>query len=135
MRLTVPLHVAFDLVWIGSIAAVGLLLAKGPGDAKARGAAALTVYKNLSVPSFIGAFVLGVIALTRDLDLFLKHTKFMHAKLFLALMVIGLHHALGARAKKMEAGDADSEGPAWVLAQVLVGLAGVIAYLAVAKPF
>lgn len=135
MRLTVPLHVAFTLVWIGSIAAVGLLLAKAPGDARARGAAALTVYKMLSVPAFIGAFVLGAVALTSNLDLYFKATKFMHAKLPLALGVIGLHHALGARAKKLESGAVDAEGPAWLLAQVLVGLAGVAAYLAVAKPF
>ncbi len=135
MRLTVPLHVAFVLVWIGSIAAVGLLLAKGPGDARSRGAAGLTVYKMLSVPSFLGAFVLGVVALASNLDLYFKATKFMHAKLLLALFVIGLHHALGARAKKMASGAVDAEGPAWVLAQVLVGLAGIVAYLAVAKPF
>ncbi|MCC6645274.1 MAG: CopD family protein [Polyangiaceae bacterium] len=135
MRITVPLHVAFDLVWIGSIAAVGLLLAKGPGDSRSRGVAALTVYRTLSVPAFIGAFVLGLIALGRDVDLYFKHTRFMHAKLLLALFVIGLHHALGARARKMAEGSVDGEGPAWLLAQVLVGLAGVVTYLAVAKPF
>ena len=135
MRLTVPLHVAFNLVWIGSIAAAGLLLSKGPGDAKARGAAALVVYRNLAVPAFIGSFLLGVVAFSRDLDLYLKQTKFMHGKIVIALVVIGLHHAIGARAKKMEAGVVDSEGPAWLLAQILVGAAGVAAYLAVAKPF
>src|SRR5690349_16437327 len=46
----VALHVAANVVWIGSILAVGRVIEVNEGDAKLRGALALKVYKGLAVP-------------------------------------------------------------------------------------
>ena len=53
-----------------------------------------------------------------------------HAKLLFALIVIGLHHVIGARAKKMAAGDADA-GPTKVLGIVLAVCGALAAFVAV----
>lgn len=135
MRIAIPLHVAMNLVWIGAILATGLLLARGPGDAKQRGEAGRLVYRTLAVPGFVGSIVLGLIQLGRDPDLYLKATHFMHAKLTLAIAIIGLHHVIGARARKMASGAAADAGPVWILAQLIAVLSLGVTYLAIAKPF
>ena len=85
MRFLIPAHVSANLLWIGSIVAVGLLLAKGPGDARARGEAGRLVYRTLSVPAFALSFVLGLAVLAQDPTFYFKTTHFMHLKLTLAL--------------------------------------------------
>jgi putative membrane protein len=67
--------------------------------------------------------------------LYFKATHYMHGKLPLALGVVALHHVLGARAKKMEAGEAPDAGPALTLGLVLAVLAIGSALLVVLKPF
>lgn len=129
------LHVVADLFWIGSIFAVALLLARGPGDARQRGAAARLVYRTIAAPAFGLAFVFGLIRLGLDPAHYFKATHYMHAKLPLALGVIGIHHVLGARARKMEAGEVTDAGPALGLGIGLAVLAAGAALLAVLQPF
>lgn len=131
----IALHVIADLFWIGSILSVALLLARGPGDARQRGAAARLVYRTLAAPSFGIAFLAGVALLGMNPTLYFKATHYMHGKLPLALGVVALHHVLGARAKKMEAGEAPDAGPALPLGLVLAVLAIGSALLVVLKPF
>jgi putative membrane protein len=135
MRFLLPVHVAANLLWIGSIVAVGLLLARGPGDAKARGEAGRLIYRSLAAPSFVASFVLGIVVMAGNMTYYMKTTHFMHAKLVLALIVIGLHHAIGARAKKMAEGKVADEGPAWGMSLGLFATASLVAYVAVMKPF
>jgi protoporphyrinogen IX oxidase len=135
VNLLVPVHVVANLVWIGSILAVGLLLVRGPGDAKQRGEAGRLVYRSLAVPGFVASFVMGVVQLARDPAVYFKLTKFMHAKLPLALIVIALHHVIGARARRMAAGEAEDAGPTFVLVQILAACAFASALLALLKPF
>jgi putative membrane protein len=59
----------------------------------------------------------------------------MHAKLTLALVVIALHHIIGARAKRMAEGRVDSPGPTALLSAILVVAAFSIVFLVVLKPF
>lgn len=131
----IALHVVADLFWIGSIAAVALLLARGPGDARQRGASARLVYRTISVPAFVVAFAAGVIQLAQNPTLYFKQTHYMHGKLPLALGVVALHHILGARARRMEAGEAQDAGPAAALGIAAGVLATGAAVLVLLKPF
>jgi putative membrane protein len=67
--------------------------------------------------------------------LYFKATHYMHGKLPLALGAVALHHVLGARAKKMEAGDVEDAGPSLPLGLTLAALAVGSALLVVLKPF
>ena len=129
------LHVSANLLWIGSILSVALLLTRGPGDAVARGQAGTLVYRTLAVPAFVVAFALGVTQLVLAPNYYFKVTHFMHGKLVLVVVVIGLHHVLGARARRMAKGEVAQAGPtaalAWGLALAAVGSV----WLVVTKPF
>lgn len=129
------LHVAANVVWIGSILAVGRIIEVNEGDAKIRGALALKVYKGLAVPAFGVSFVAGVVRLLLNPDYYFVQTHFMHAKLLFALVVIGLHHVMGARAKKVANGDADAAAAVPALTLGILGAAVLVVFLAVMKPF
>ena len=133
--LLVVLHVIANLVWIGSIAAVALVLSGGRGDSKLRGQIGLDLYRKLAVPAFLASFAAGLLRLLLDTQLYLVVTKYMHPKLTLALVVIALHHVIGARAKRMAAGTKTEPGPVAVLAAVLVVCAAGAAFLVLVKPF
>lgn len=127
------LHVIGNLIWIGSIASVGLVLATAP-EPKLGGQIALAIYRRVSVPGFVLSFVAAVTLLALNTDLYLVKTHWMHAKLPLALGVIALHHVIGARAKRVADGRQSTPGPAGTLTVVLVVLAVVAAYLGLMKP-
>lgn len=127
------IHVAANLVWIGSILAVARVLSSVSGDRAARATIALDLYRRLATPAFGISFLAGATRLALSPAFYFSETKFMHAKLFFALVVIALHHVIGGRAKKA-AGAADggqSAGPAIAL---LVS-AALATYFVVTKPF
>lgn len=127
-------HVIANLVWIGSIASVGLILTVAP-DPKVGGQIALAVYRKLASPAFGISFLAAVALLVQNTQLYFVASKWMHGKLVLALAVIALHHVIGARAKHLAEGKKTTPGPAGTLTLALLALAAVAAYLAVAKPF
>lgn len=136
MHLLLPLHVIANLFWIGSITAAGALVAAGPGEAEARGKAATWVYKNLAVPAFVVSFILGLGQLARNPSAYFGGgSHYMHGKLTLAVVVIGLHHVIGARAKKLADGRATDAGPTLALTVVLALAAAGTAFLAISRPF
>ena len=132
------LHVSANLVWIGSILAVGAVMAaRDAGDPKTRGRIASDIYRRLAVPSFVISFVCGAIRLGLDPKHYLKDSHWMHAKLLFALIVIALHHVIGARAKRLAQATPDGSvqggGGAGILAIVL-GLAAIgAAFFAIFK--
>ena len=113
------LHVSGNVVWIGSILAVGLVLAGRRGEPKLRGEVASDIYRRLAAPAFIVSFLCGAIRLGSDMPYYLKQHHWMHAKLPLALAVIALHHVIGARARKMAAGTVQEAGPSGTLTLAL----------------
>jgi putative membrane protein len=127
------LHITGNIVWVGAILAVGLTLAGGKADPKARGAIALDIYKRLAVPAFITSFVAGVVKLGMDPGFYLKQHHWMHAKLPLALGVIALHHVIGGRARKTADGTLQEAGSVGTLTAVLALLAVGAAFFAVFK--
>ena len=115
------------------------MAARDAGDPKTRGRIASDIYRRLAVPSFVLSFVCGAIRLGEDTKHYLKDSHWMHAKLLFALIVIALHHVIGARAKKLAATQATPDGSvqggrgAGILAVVL-GLAAIgAAFFAIFK--
>jgi putative membrane protein len=129
------LHVVTNLIWIGSILAVAVLLARAPGDAKQRGGAGLLVFRWLALPSSSLAVLFGLVQLGMNLELYLRLSHWMHGKLPLALVVLGLTHALGARARRMASGEVTTEGPALAFGGVIFAFGAVASALALLKPF
>ena len=132
----ISLHVAANVVWIGAILAVGRILRASSFDPKQSGALALGIYKALATPAFVVSFLAGALRLALTPAYYFVATHFMHAKLLFALIVIGLHHAIGARAKKAANGaTATKESGSPALEVLLFVAAAGAVFLAVMKPF
>ena len=131
----VVLHVTANVVWIGSILAVAVVLAAPTAEATVRGKIGVELYGKLAMPAFVVSFVAGATRLALDLDYYFVQTKFMHGKLLLALVVIGLHHVIGGRAKKMASGKASEPGNVLVLSVILLLSAAGAIFLVLLKPF
>jgi protoporphyrinogen IX oxidase len=123
-------HVTANVFWLGAIVAVAIVLLSDSGDAKTRGSIAQRVYTRVAVPGFVLSFLMGVGRLSMDASIYMKQGWF-HAKLLFVLIVIGLHHVIGARAKKMANGDVDDAGPTKGLAIGLTICGALAAFVAV----
>ena len=97
------LHITANLVWIGSIACVGWLVAAA-AKAQDRSAAVLArgLYLRVAMPAFLVSFLCGALQLSMAPAAYM-HLHWFHAKLTTALVVIALHHILGAKAKRLAA--------------------------------
>ena len=134
----VVLHVTANMVWIGTISAVaGILVAPSATTDRGqqKGLLALHLYKRWATPAFTVSFVLGVARLSLDLHGYFVRTHFMHGKLLFAFAVIGLHHVIGARAKKYARAPETSLASVLPLLGALIACAAVAVYFAVFKPF
>jgi putative membrane protein len=131
----VALHVAANLVWIGAILSVALALVSPAGDGRVGAQIAYELYRRLAVPAFVVSFLAGISRLVLDLDLYFVETKYMHGKLLFAVIVIGLHHVIGARAKGVATGRRSAPGPVGVLALLLLISAVAAALFVILKPF
>ena len=127
------LHVVGNITWIGAILAVAAVLTGATGDARTRGEIGLRVYNHLAVPAFILSFVCGATRLALAPSYYLVQSHWMHPKLPAALVVIGLHHVLGARARKMAQGKVQEAGPAAKIAAILALMAAAAAFFAIVK--
>jgi putative membrane protein len=125
------LHVSANLFWIGAIVAVAVVLAGGAAS-KERGAVAEALYRRLAAPTFVLAFLAGASRLMMDAGLYLKQ-PWMHAKLLVAVLVIGLHHALGAKAKRMALGEEVKAGGVRAMALALAACAVLAAFFVLFK--
>jgi putative membrane protein len=127
-------HILGNVVWIGSLLAVSLLVAVAPRTADAAGVGALArqVHLRLAVPGFLLSLVAGVARILRTPAIY-AHMPWFHAKLTFALVVIVLHHVIGARAKRVARGRVPAAGTVDLQAiGVLLCAAGAV-LLGVAK--
>lgn len=131
----VAAHVAANLVWIGSILSVALVLVSRAGDGRAAAQIAYELYRKLAIPAFVVSFVTALTRLLMSLDLYFVETKYMHGKLLFAVIVIGLHHMIGARAKAVASGRRSSPGPVGVWALLLFVSAVAATLFVILKPF
>ncbi|UQA61693.1 CopD family protein [Polyangium aurulentum] len=127
------LHISGNVVWIGSILAVAAIITAKSVDPKIRGELALRVYSFLSVPAFVLGFVGGTARLLLDPRYYLVEHHWMHGKLLFAITVIGLHHVIGARAKKLARGTVQDSGPTAIMGTILAVSAVVAAFFAIFK--
>jgi putative membrane protein len=107
-NLLVAIHVMANLVWIGSIASVGWLTRRSLGlpEAERKTVAHLAydlLYRRAAAPAFGLSFFAAVARLAMDPKGYFSQHWF-HGKLLFALVVIGLHHVIGAKAKKAASG-------------------------------
>ncbi len=119
----VVLHVMANLVWIGTIASVGWLTSAAT---KANDASAAILARNLylraAVPAFLASFLLGGTRLMMDLSYYM-HLHWFHGKLRAVIIVIALHHVIGAKAKKVAAGSMQSGRTGGILVGALLASA------------
>jgi protoporphyrinogen IX oxidase len=113
------LHVAANLVWIGSILAVAWL-ARQPAASSV--ALARSFYKQYANPAFIVSFTCGLVMVLLNSANYLK-AHWFHGKLTLAIAIIGLHHVIGAKVRR--AAEAEHKEP-----QALTSLSTLGALLA-----
>jgi putative membrane protein len=126
--LLVVIHVMANLIWIGTIASVGWLTAAASKENNASAAAlARNLYLRAALPAFLASFAFGVSRLLLD-PAYYMHLHWFHAKLTAVLVVIALHHVIGAKAKKAAAGSMQG-GPN---GGILVGALLAAAFLSVA---
>jgi protoporphyrinogen IX oxidase len=131
----VAAHVAANLVWIGSILSVALALVSRAADGRAAAQIAYELYRKLAIPAFVVSFIAALSRLLLSTQLYFVETKYMHGKLLFALIVIVLHHVIGARAKAVAAGRRSSPGPVGVLALLLLISAVAATLFVILKPF
>jgi protoporphyrinogen IX oxidase len=128
------LHVSSNLVWIGSILAVAALLsgsAERIAADKQTGELASLIYRRLATPAFVISFVSAVTRVSLDANYYFVQHHWMHGKLVFAVAVIGLHHVLGAKAKK--AADGKQPKNAVLLAGLLAACAFAAAFFALVR--
>jgi len=125
------LHIVGNIVWIGSILAVAATITGSAADPKIRGEMGLRIYRSLSVPAFVASFIAGTVRLLMDTKYYLVEHHWMHGKLMFALFVIGIHHVIGGRAKKLAQGSVQDAGPTATMAIVLLVSAVVAAFFVI----
>jgi putative membrane protein len=134
-QMLVAAHVAANLVWIGSILSVALALISRAGEGRVAAQIAYELYRKLAMPSFVVSFVTALTRLLASPDLYFIETKYMHGKLLFALIVIVLHHLIGARAKAVATGRRSAPGPVGVWALLLAISAVAATLFVILKPF
>jgi putative membrane protein len=128
-------HIFANMVWIGSITAVGLMLTRSehfPLQQRAR--LALLPYRWVAVPAFLLSLIFGSACLLVDPSRSLLRIPSMHLKLTLAVGVIALHHWVGVVARRRASGLGQTALPVLGLLLLLV-FAGAASWLGVVKPF
>lgn len=131
----VAIHVAANLVWIGSILSVALALVSRAADGRVSAQIAYELYRRLAIPAFAVSFVSALTRLLLSTDLYFVQTRYMHGKLLFAAIVIVLHHVIGARAKAVSTGRRSTPGPVGVLALLLLVSAVAATLFVIFKPF
>jgi putative membrane protein len=127
-------HVLGNVVWIGALLAVAVLVRRGrfSADPAEVGALARRVHLTLASPAFFVSFVAGVTVIALHPYVYAS-LPWMHAKLTFALVVIVLHHVIGARARRLAGGHSSAaRGMPTIATATFVCAAGAV-LLGIAK--
>jgi putative membrane protein len=119
-----------NVIWIGALLAVAMLVAHAPWTAEPPevGRLARRIYMRLAVPAFLVSFGAGIARIALAPAAYM-HLGWFHAKLTFALVVIILHHVIGARAKRVADGRvAAAAGVDFQGIAVLVCAAGAVLF-------
>ncbi len=131
----ISLHITANLIWVGSIIAVGIIVARAawaPSEPIRRitGGLALSIYRSVATPAFIVSFLSGATRIALSPTEY-AHMHWFHAKLAIAIVVIGLHHVIGAQARKTSLGATRSPTSTSILTAILAVCALGISILVV----
>jgi protoporphyrinogen IX oxidase len=122
-NLVIVVHVMANLVWIGTIASVGWLTsAAAKSNDKSAATLARNLYLRAAVPAFLVSFLMGGTRLMMD-PAYYMHLHWFHGKLTAVIIVIALHHVIGAKAKKVAAGSMQSGRSGGILVGALLAAA------------
>jgi putative membrane protein len=123
------LHVAANVVWIGSILSVAWLCGRARlmADGAEIGRLARGLYLRFAVPAFVLSFTAGLARLLMSPGAYLR-MHWMHGKLFFVVGIIALHHIIGARTKKVAKGETNAgKGMPILLGATLAAAIGAVA--------
>jgi protoporphyrinogen IX oxidase len=139
MSFLLALHVMANLVWIGSITCVGWLLSAatkagkdGSADPKAIADLARRIYRGIATPAFAVSFVFGLTQLALHFSYYMT-AHWFHGKLTFALIVIALHHVIGAKSKRAASGGVQAGGSSAILTVALLSSAFATVVFAIEK--
>ncbi|SDK49405.1 protoporphyrinogen oxidase HemJ [Microbulbifer yueqingensis] len=93
------------------------------------------LYRGIALPSMLATIALGIWLISFNVDYY-KSAGWLHAKLFIVVLLIGYHHVCGAYVRQFAAGTVTRSGRYFRVFNELPVLALVsIVILAVVKPF
>jgi protoporphyrinogen IX oxidase len=101
----VAAHVLANLVWIGALLSETVILGQATwvSDPAEVGALARRVHTRLAIPAFLGSLAAGLARLLPARHAY-AGMHWMYAKLGFAVVVIVLHHMIGARSRRVAGG-------------------------------
>src|SRR5580692_2949421 len=127
-------HVLANMVWIGALLSETVILSRAawqsdPADA---GTFARSLHLRLAIPAFLVSVAAGLARLVPGRYAY-ERMPWMYAKLGFALVVIVLHHVIGARARRLANGQVPASGGTWALGWLTLLAAGGAVLFAIAK--
>jgi len=139
LGLLVAVHVMANVVWIGAIASVGWLVRRSAepslsdGERKTLAQAAYQLlYRRAAMPAFVVSFLAAVARVGVDPKAYFSQHWF-HGKLLFGLVVIALHHVVGAKAKKADSGSRQGLESSAILTGALLAAAFLTVVFATLK--
>jgi putative membrane protein len=132
--LLLAVHVLANVVWIGALLSVTLIVGRASETKDPTGVAGLgrQVHLRLAVPAFLVSFGAGLVRIILAPAAY-AHMPWFHAKLTFALVVIVVHHLIGARARRAAAGTPAGPRGLFALGAVVFAAAAATVFLGVAK--
>jgi protoporphyrinogen IX oxidase len=127
-------HVLANIVWIGALLSETVLLAQATwlSDPPEAGVFARRLHTRLAVPAFLASVAAGLVRLVPGRYLYAR-MPWMYAKLGFALVVIVLHHVIGARARRLAGGSVGAAQGVWALGWLTFLAAAGAVLFAIAK--
>ena len=127
-------HVLANTVWIGALMSETVLLSRAawhsdPADA---GTFARRLHTRLAIPAFLASVAAGIARFVPGRYVYAR-MPWMYAKLGFALVVIVLHHVIGARARAVGSGHVRGSAGTWALGWLTLLAAGGAVLFAIAK--
>jgi putative membrane protein len=130
----VAAHVLANIVWIGALLCETVLLGRAPwlADPAEAGTLARHLHTRLAIPGFLASLAAGLARLVPARHLY-AGMPWMYAKLGFAVVVILLHHVIGARARRVAGGNVQAARGSWTLGWLTLLLAAGAVLFAVTK--
>jgi putative membrane protein len=129
-KLFLSLHVIGALMWIGSLFALTAFLEAVAGEPEAAPKARLVKHlRQAAIVPDIGATIAIVFGMHWLFKFKLHQMPYMHIKLTLVAVVIGLHGYLKMKAKKAKQGEAFTPPPVFIKPMLTLTALGIVLFV------